>query len=78
MEKFEVKEFGVNLILHASLYIKQCRILSGKYVVTFIRPWNNFDNGSTYKCGGLHALWKKKNSSLHVVKKNCLFETEWI
>lgn len=36
--KKKVTEFDVNHFLHTTLYIKQCKILFGKFVLTFIRP----------------------------------------
>lgn len=33
-------------------------ILSGKFVLTFIRTWNKYEDGYTDKCSGFHALEK--------------------
>lgn len=56
MEKIKVCEFDMNLFFfHATLYIMQCRILSEKFVFTFKRPWNKFENRYTDKCSRFHV-----------------------
>lgn len=43
---------------HGTLYIKQCKILPGQFVLSFIGEWNKFDSGYTDKCGRFHVLKK--------------------
>lgn len=42
--------------LYAVLYIKQCKTLSGKFVLIFVRPWYKFENGYTDKCDRFHTV----------------------
>lgn len=46
-----------NYFLYAMLYIKQCRMLSGKFVLPFIRPWNKLENGYTGTFGRCQAFY---------------------
>lgn len=49
---------GFNVNLHAKLYKNQCRIISGNFIPTFVRPLNEFKNCYTEKCD---RLLKKGN-----------------
>lgn len=61
--------FRCNFFFTCNVVQKALQTLSGKFVLTFIRPWNKFENEYTEKCGRLFKI------GILIVVKNDLLES---
>lgn len=68
MEKTKL-QISMQFFFTCNVVQKALQTLSGKFVLTFIRPWNKFENEYTEKCGRLFKI------GILIVVKNDLLES---